>query len=349
MRKLADGLLSGRYAIPQSTVPRPKTSISASEAFSLTSTPDVLSHPIPPSSDLEHPPAFQAGIRPNAFKALIGKNHAEFSTMRQQDAEEFFAYLLKRLREDSRRLGIALGEDGDATRVFKYGMEQRLQCQSCKKVRYRVDEMDTLSVQVHAEEEEIPLHESSEGGEKKHRYKPVKLTSCIASFLSPEALHYTCPVENIQVIATKSSRFASFPDVLVVHVKKFKLVNWVPTKLGELRYFGPVQAGLTERADIPVMLPDDDVLVFDENHFGSGLRTGEAEMPDDARGGAAGGSPPVNEELVTQLEMMGFPRVRCEKALRATGNNDAELAMEWIFANMENPGVFCPKRQLVTF
>ena len=37
------------------------------------------------------------------------------------------------------------------------------------------------------------------------------------------------------------------------------------------------------------MLPDDDVLVFDENYLGSGLRTGEVEMPDDARGGAAGG------------------------------------------------------------
>lgn len=103
-----------------------------------------------------------------------------------------------------------------------------------------------------------------------------------------------------------------------------------------------------ERADIPVILPDDDVLVFDENHLGSGLRTDEIEMPDDAKGGAAGGLPPVNEELATQLEMMGFPRVRCEKALRATGNNDAELAMEWIFANMENPGVYGPKRQLAT-
>jgi len=228
IQKVADGLLSGRYAIPQYIPPLPKPSISAAEAFSSTSTPDVLYHPVPPSSDPEHQPAFQAGIRPNAFRSIIGKNHNEFSTMRQQDAEEFFAHLLKRVREDNKRLGIVLGGDGDATRVFKYGMEQRLQCQSCKKVSYRVDAMDTLSVQVPAEEEEIPSE-----GEKKTKYKPVKLTSCIDSFLSAEALHYTCPVENTQVIATKRNLFASFPDVLVVHVKKFKLVNWVPTKLGE--------------------------------------------------------------------------------------------------------------------
>jgi hypothetical protein len=28
-------------------------------------------------------------------------------------------------------------------------------------------------------------------------------------------------------------QFATFPDVLVLHAKKFQLVNWVPTKLGE--------------------------------------------------------------------------------------------------------------------
>ena len=202
--------------------------------------------------------------------------------------------------------------------------EQRLQCHSCKKVRYRVDEMDTLSVQVPAEEEEIPPNESSERGEKKHRHKPVRLTSCMASSL---ALYYTCTPENTQAITTKSSRFDSFPDVLVVHVKKFKLVNWVSCVMLFLRCLSWIDWG---RAEVPVMLPDDDVLVFDENYLGSGLRTGEVEMPDDARGGAAGGLASVNEELVTHLEMMGFPCVRCEKALRATGNNDAELAMEWI-------------------
>jgi ubiquitin carboxyl-terminal hydrolase 5/13 len=35
---------------------------------------------------------------------------------------------------------------------------------------------------------------------------------------------------------------------------------------------------------------------------------------------------------------MGFPLIRCQKALLATGNNDAEAAMEWLFARMEDPG-----------
>lgn len=31
----------------------------------------------------------------------------------------------------------------------------------------------------------------------------------------------------------RQSRFATLPEVLVVHAKKFQLVGWVPTKLGE--------------------------------------------------------------------------------------------------------------------
>jgi hypothetical protein len=30
----------------------------------------------------------------------------------------------------------------------------------------------------------------------------------------------------------RQARFATFPDTLVIHAKKFQLVNWVPTKLG---------------------------------------------------------------------------------------------------------------------
>ena len=39
---------------------------------------------------------------------------------------------------------------------------------------------------------------------------------------------------------------------------------------------------------------------------------------------------------------MGFPRVRCEKALHATGNNDAETAMNWLFAHMDDPDIDTP-------
>jgi ubiquitin carboxyl-terminal hydrolase 5/13 len=108
-------------------------------------------------------------------------------------------------------------------------------------------------------------------------------------------------------------------------------VNWVPTKL-----------------DIPLALPASDVLTLDA-HLGRGLQDGETELPDSDSGAGAAGSgggapalPTFNEAAMAQLEGMGFPTIRCQKALLATGNADAEVAMEWLFGHMEDPGWFRP-------
>lgn len=53
---------------------------------------------------------------------------------------------------------------------------------------------------------------------------------------------------------------------------------------------------------------------------------------------AAPAAPAFNEAAMAQLEGMGFPAVRCQKALLATGNDNAEAAMEWLFAHMDDPG-----------
>lgn len=50
------------------------------------------------------------------------------------------------------------------------------------------------------------------------------------------------------------------------------------------------------------------------------------------------GLPEFNANAMAQLEGMGFPTIRCQKALLATGNSDPEAAMEWLFAHMEDPG-----------
>lgn len=78
LHKLADGLLSGRYSYPAH------------------SAGDSLQHPSPT-------PVFQAGVKPTSFKALVGKGHEEFATMRQQDAEEFFTHLITVIRRDGQK------------------------------------------------------------------------------------------------------------------------------------------------------------------------------------------------------------------------------------------------------
>jgi uncharacterized UBP type Zn finger protein len=60
---------------------------------------------------------------------------------------------------------------------------------------------------------------------------------------------------------------------------------------------------------------------------------------------------------MAQLKAMGFPTIRCRKALLATGNQDPEAAMEWLFGHMEDPvighftsifnNIFLNKKKLV--
>lgn len=52
-----------------------------------------------------------------------------------------------------------------------------------------------------------------------------------------------------------------------------------------------------------------------------------------------------NQEALSLLEGMGFPLIRSQKALLATGNSDGNAAMEWLFAHMDDPG--SPKIRMV--
>ncbi|KAG1835835.1 hypothetical protein DFJ58DRAFT_867410 [Suillus subalutaceus] len=312
MYKLADGLLSGRYSKPHTDHEQAPT--------------DALAHPTP-----EHSP-WQAGLKPAGFKALVGKGHAEFSTMRQQDAEEFFSHLLTVLRRFNHQ-NIRGVSESEPTETFAFGLEQRLQCQSCHRVRYRIDTMDTLSLGV-------PAHELADGeadtgaatvgtpdesGPGKKRYRSVSLEQCLNLFLGPsgqEALEYQCE-GGCGKVNCRQMQFATFPDVLVLHAKKFQLVNWVPTKL-----------------DIPVILPENDELNLD-NYLGHGLQSGEVELPDSSNTSAPS-QPEVDAEALSQLEAMGFPTVSCRNALISTGNAGAEVAMEWLIMHMEDPDINVP-------
>lgn len=70
----------------------------------------------------------------------------------------------------------------DATAVFNYGLQQRLECGECHGVRYRVDAQDVLSVPVPA----VTKAETGEGG--KALYEDVRLVDCIEIVLGKEAV-----------------------------------------------------------------------------------------------------------------------------------------------------------------
>lgn len=76
-----------------------------------------------------------------------------------------------------------------------------------------------------------------------------------------------------------------------------------------------------------------DTLTLDE-FIGKGKQSDEVELADEPDVQ----EPQFNAAALSQLEAMGFPLVRCQKALLATGNEDAESAMNWLFQHMEDSG-----------
>ncbi|KAI9730227.1 MAG: hypothetical protein M1834_005991 [Cirrosporium novae-zelandiae] len=285
LRKLADGLLSGRYSYPDRDV-----------------------HVSEETPEVPH----QKGVAPAMFKHLIGRGHEEFSTMRQQDSFEFFLHLLKKISLSKHNDGLE-----DPVKSFRFVMEQRLQCLNCKKVRYSTDEQDNISVPVPVRR--IPK-KAPEDETEKQEFEPVTLKECLDIFTGLEQVELKCASCGANSFS-KQSLFKTFPQTLAVNARRFELVNWVPTKL-----------------DVPVIVGDEPFSM--DSYLSHGLQGNEELLPEDAPQSQPAFVP--NELALSQLEAMGFPRPRCEKALHATGNNDAEAAMNWLFGHMDDPDIDAP-------
>lgn len=189
MLKISDGLQSGRYSHPAKYGPAPSS---------------LAEHKYQDETEVAAP-KFQEGIKPSMFKALVGKGHEEFSTMRQQDSEEFLQHLIKVLRQESKRKGTP--QANEATEIFRFGMEQRLECTECHGVRYKVDEADSISLPVPVKEKQaadIVIGEGDGGSAApKKEYEEVELGRCLEMLVEKEALEYACPKCKKTVVATK--------------------------------------------------------------------------------------------------------------------------------------------------
>lgn len=288
LRKMADGLVSGRYA-------RPDSDVVATEH----------------SAEIPH----QRGLAPAMLKYLIGRGHEEFATMRQQDAYEFLLHLFKLITRSPHPAALQ-----DPTVSFRFVMEQRLQCLNCRRVRYRDDVQDNISILVPARKiEGKELQDGSE--EAKDVYKSVTLEECLDHFTAEDVVQLSCQACGSNQGFLIRSLFKTFPDVLAVNCRRFQLVNWVPTKL-----------------DIPVVVTDETVGLG--RYKSKGVQPDEELLPEETEDEPTKFQP--NAAALEQLEGMGFPRIRCEKALHATGNEDAEAAMNWLFGHMEDPDIDVP-------
>ncbi|KAK7342697.1 hypothetical protein VNO80_25653 [Phaseolus coccineus] len=307
LTKLAHGLLSGKYSVP---------------AFE-----DDEKEKIVTSTTT----AKQEGIRPRMFKSVIAASHPEFSSTRQQDALEFFLHFLDQVERAN-----AGKTELDPSRSFKFGIEDRILCSSGK-VTYNRRNDYILSLN-------IPLHQATnkEELESFHKLKQEKLAegkeinadeivrprvpleTCLANFSAPEEIHdfYSTALKT-KTTALKTAGLTSFPDYLVLHMRRFVMeAGWVPKKL-----------------DVYIDVPD----IIDISHMRSkGHQPGEELLPDGVPDEEDSNKMWANEEIVAQLVSMGFNHLHCQKAAINTSNVGVEEAMNWLLSHMDDPDIDLP-------
>uniref|UniRef100_A0A8C4IX08 Ubiquitin carboxyl-terminal hydrolase n=1 Tax=Dicentrarchus labrax TaxID=13489 RepID=A0A8C4IX08_DICLA len=296
--KLGHGLLSGQY-----------------------SKPPMKSELIEQVMKEEH-----KGASPRMLKALVSRGHPEFSSNRQQDAHEFLLHMINLVERNS------AGSENPSD-AFRFLVEERIQCCQSRRVRYtqRVDYCIQLPAPIEAatNREELLAYEAKRKDAEENMRSPpepvrarIPFTACLQAFTEPDNVpDFWSSALQAKSAGIKTSRFASFPEYLILQIKKFTFgVDWVPKKL-----------------DLAIDVPD----FLDLSRLrATGLQAGEEELPDlmppivlpeDTR------APEIDEAAVMQLAEMGFPVEACRKAVYYTGNMGPEMAFNWIIAHMEEP------------
>lgn len=110
----------------------------------------------------------------------------------------------------------------------------------------------------------------------------------------------------------RTTSLASFPDYLLIHLKKFDVRDdWVPIKL-----------------DVAVEMPD----VLDISSLrNKGPQPGEEPLPETP---GTVNLPPLNEALLSQLVDMGFPVEACKRAVYFTDGAGIEQATGWLMSHI---------------
>uniref|UniRef100_A0A673BRR9 Ubiquitin carboxyl-terminal hydrolase n=1 Tax=Sphaeramia orbicularis TaxID=375764 RepID=A0A673BRR9_9TELE len=266
----------------------------------------------------------QIGIAPRMFKALVGRGHPEFSTNRQQDAQEFLLHFINMVERNCR-------SGPNPSEAFRFLVEERIVCQQSQKAKYtqRVDYIVQLPV---------PMDQATNTGERakqcKLRMPPtvraqIPFTACMAALSEPEVLtDFWSSAVQAKTTATKTTRFASFPDHLVIQIKKFTFgLDWVPKKL-----------------DVSIDVPD----TLDLSALcATGQQPGEELLPEVAppplmTPDVEVKAPVLDDSTVSQLCEMGFPLEACRKAVYYTGNTGIDAAMNWIMGHMDDPDFSAP-------
>ncbi|KAK4537420.1 hypothetical protein CDCA_CDCA12G3445 [Cyanidium caldarium] len=365
MRKLADGLLSGRYASERPPPPPADSSeVPAAAKERLASRP------------------LRTGIAPRMFQTLIGRGHSEFATRKQQDAQEFLNHFLERCRQEAQQYGTH-----DIGQLFSFGIRQKLECCGCHRMRTVDTPAMSLNVPI-VRPGETAVEGSGAATVMTRRAAAaatandtvrVTLMQCLDAMVADETVHFRCAAcgrdspeggadrphrdkiaRHGTATAYRCERPSSLPKYLVMHMRKFEADdNWVPHKITTAVQLPTTYKAGGTGAEAAVVLdlapwlstdPDADSIPADRRMPDGSEEGSNAAMSDGVITGGRGDvasaaasdvSASSPEEAFTPLMEMGFTEAQARAAMRACAG-DAQRAVEWLFEHPDAAEVESP-------
>lgn len=282
----------------------------------------------------------QKGIKPKAFKHFVCKENPNFGSARQQDAHEFYLYLIGLIERNSSRVATTSSNEApetdivkDPRKCFESIIEDRIECLESHRVRYTLRDEVCLSLHVDLDLATNKNQVAEYQAQLANRITPepevvrprIPLPELIDLFIKSEIVtdFYSTAVKR-KTRAEKRSKIAKFPKILMLQIKKFCYdEDWVPKKM-----------------DISIEVPD----LLELSHLGaSGLQPSETELEDSDEQetpvetgastnvtSAAARVVEPDSEAVSALLGMGMDINQAIEALKVT-NNDLQRAIEFIF------------------
>jgi len=270
----------------------------------------------------------QPGINPLMFKQVVGKNHPEFGSSRQQDSQEFFMHMLDQIEKHHQKVGVSAEP---LVSCLQFMVEDRMACGTSGAVKYstRVEDWLPLPVPIEAavNKEEVAAYEAKKAeaeakgerlsGDEKVRPR-VPAEAVLEAFAAEADVQdfYSSAIE-AKTVGKKSVKLVTFPPYLLIQLQKFTTdASWQPVKLDCI-------------VDMPSSL---DLSALKAK----GLQPGEVELPErgEGEGEAAPAEVQIDESVVNQLVEMGFGREGCRRAVATTNNSGVEAAMAWVMEHM---------------